>query len=90
MQIAINIKSSNSTGSDFGKIETDFTQEKSCISLDRQDGTVNSIYLSSQNKHHLSLYNMINRDIYQVMLASQKVLAIDWESVEEDEAWAHL
>jgi hypothetical protein len=27
---------------------------------------------------------------YQTMLASEQVLAKDWNTLEEDEAWAHL
>ena len=29
-------------------------------------------------------------DSFQIMLASEKILSKDWDSPEEDEAWAHL
>jgi hypothetical protein len=29
-------------------------------------------------------------EAYQMMLASEQVLAKDWDTPEEDEAWAHL
>ncbi len=36
------------------------------------------------------IWKQESSEAYQTMLASERVLAKDWDTPEEDEAWAHL